>query len=147
MARKPVPIAPYIDKLEQAIGLGATYELAALYAGVSSRTLSRWRSQAEDAKPGTALAELRDRLRQAEGRAAIGWLAKIELAARNGDWRAAAYQLAHRYPEVYGHRVKANLRLEVQQAVQEVAAEVGLDPAQLLREAQQFLREHDAHRH
>ena len=102
MARKFLPIEPYIDKLEQAILLGATYELAARYAGISESTFQRWRAKAATAPDGSPLALLRDRLRQAEGRAAIAWLARIEQAANAGDWRAAAYKLSHRYPEAYG---------------------------------------------
>jgi hypothetical protein len=45
---------------------------------------------------------LRSRLAEAEGRAAIGWLALIEQAAREGNWQAAAWKLERRYPETYG---------------------------------------------
>jgi hypothetical protein len=100
--RKPIPIEPYIDKLEQAILIGATYELAAMYAGISQRTFARWRAQAETAKEGTPLAALRNRLIEAEGRAAIGWLAKIERAANEGNWQAASWKLERRYPEQFG---------------------------------------------
>jgi transposase len=102
MARKPIPIEPYIEKLEQAILIGATYELAAKFAGISHDTFDRWRKAAVTAKPGTPLAELRDRLEQAEGRAAIGWLAKIEKAANEGNWQAASWKLERRYPEQFG---------------------------------------------
>jgi transposase-like protein len=90
-----------VDKLVQAVLVGATYELAAKYAGISKDTFDRWRKQAEHAKPGTPLAELRTRLRQAEGRAAVGWLALVNQAAQV-DWKAASWLLAHRYPELYG---------------------------------------------
>ncbi len=102
MARKPIPVELYIDKLEQAILLGATYELAAMFAGISQKTLYTWRQRAETAPAGTPLAELRERLLQAEGRAAIGWLAKIEKAANEGNWQAASWKLERRYPETYG---------------------------------------------
>jgi len=102
MGRKSLPIEPYIEKLEQAILIGATYELAAKYAGISIATFDKWRKQAETAKEGTPLADLRDRLTQAEGRAAIGWLAKIERAASEGNWQAASWKLERRYPDQYG---------------------------------------------
>jgi hypothetical protein len=141
MGRKPIPIEPYIDKLEQAILIGATYELAAMYAGISDKTFERWRRQAETARPGTPLALLRERLKQAEGRAAITWLAKIEKAASDGDWRAAAWKLEKRWPEVYGRRLQADLTLQIQQVAQEVADEIGIDVALVLREAQAYLLE------
>ena len=142
MARKTIPIAPYLDKLEQALAIGATYELAAQYAGVSPSTFARWRHAAQSAKPGTDLALLRDRLQQAEARAAIGWLAKIEVAASNGDWRAAAWKLSVRWPEAYGHRARADLTLQIQRVAEEVGAELGLDPAEILKEARSYLKEH-----
>jgi hypothetical protein len=139
--RKPLPIEPYIEKLEQAILLGATYELAAMYAGISNRTFATWREKAATAKEGTPLAQLRDRLTQAEGRAAVGWLAHIEKAAREGDFRAAAWKLERRYPEFYGRRLQADLTLQIQKAAQAVADEVGIDVQLVLREAQAYLME------
>jgi len=101
--RRPIPIdAAHIEKLEQAILIGATYELAAMYAGISDKTFQTWRDKSETAAEGTPLAELRDRLRHAEGIAAISWLAKIEKVANEGDWKAAAWKLERRYPETYG---------------------------------------------
>lgn len=102
MSNKPIPIEPYIEKLVQAILIGATYELAAQFAGISYKTFQRWRQRAEHAADGTPLAHLRQRLSEAEGRAAIGWLAKIEKVASEGDWKAAAWKLERRYPEAYG---------------------------------------------
>jgi hypothetical protein len=102
MGRPWIDIAAHIDKLEQAVSVGATYELAALYAGISPATFQRWRARAKTAQDGTALARLRDRLLAAEGRAAITWLARIEQAATDGNWQAAAWKLERRYPEQFG---------------------------------------------
>jgi hypothetical protein len=143
MARKPIPIEPYLDKLTQALAVGATYALAAQYAGISESTFERWRRHAAQAQPGTALAQLRDRVAQAEGQAAMRWLTQIERASQRGDWRSAAYMLEHRYPHIYGPRVKAHLRLDIERIAREVAAEVGIDPALILKEAEALLRDHD----
>jgi hypothetical protein len=43
---------PYIAKLEQAILLGATYDLAAQYAGISGKTFERWRQRSATARAG-----------------------------------------------------------------------------------------------
>jgi hypothetical protein len=101
MGRKALPIAKYIDKIEQAIMVGASYDIAARFAGVSTATFERWRSRMDDAKPGTALAELRERLEAAQARAAVGWLVKVHKAA-DADYRAACWLLAHRFPKEYG---------------------------------------------
>lgn len=106
MRGKKIELTPdHIERLTQAVLIGATYELAARYAGISKDTFDRWRKQAETAKPGTPLAELRERLHQAEGRAATCWLALINQAAVH-DWHAASWLLSHRYPEQYGGGVQ-----------------------------------------
>jgi hypothetical protein len=111
MGRPTIPIEPYIDKLCQALRVGATYELAAKYAGISWRTFLTWRQRAETAKDGTPLALLRDRMAQVEGEAAIGWLAKIELAASEGNWQAAAWKLERRYPDSYSREAVKKVAL------------------------------------
>jgi len=145
MARKPIPVEPYIDKLEQALAIGATYELAAMYAGISVGTFAKWREQAAKAAPETPLGRLRDRLIQAEGRAAIGWLAKIEKAASEGDWHAAAWKMERRYPDQYGRKVQADLSVQIQKVVQAVADEVGIDATLIVQEAKHYLLENGHH--
>ena len=105
MRGKKIDVTPdHIAKLSRAIGIGATYELAAQYAGISKDTFDRWRKAMEAAAEGTPLADLRTRLRQAEAQAAVHWLAMINQAATT-DWRSAAWLLARRYPEAYGSGV------------------------------------------
>jgi hypothetical protein len=94
-----------ITKLEQAILLGATYDLAARYAGIGPSTLRAWRAEAEQARPGTLAHTLLQRLEAAEGKAAIHWLDQIERAALDGNWQAAAWKLERRYPSEYGRHV------------------------------------------
>jgi hypothetical protein len=146
MGRKAIPIEPYMDKLVQAVALGATYEMAAMYAGLGSKTFQRWRQRAATARAGTPLPRLRERLTEAEGRAAIGWLAKIEAAANDGDWRAAAFKLQHRWPEAYGNRARVDLTVEMRRVAEKVGAELGVSADAILAEAHQFLRELDAER-
>ena len=140
MGRRAIPIEPYIDKLVQAVSIGATYEMAALFAGISYKTFERWRMKADAAPEGSALAVLRMRLLEAEGRAAISWLARIEAAAQAGDWHAAKFKLEHRWPQAYGphlHKValtdttgerEATLTLNV---VYEEAIDVTPEPLRL----------------
>jgi len=83
-------------KITDAIRLGSTYHLACLYAGVDDHSLIRWRHRHPDFDAA---------VREAEGAGAIGWLAKIERAANDGEWTAAAWKLERRYPQEYGRRV------------------------------------------
>lgn len=80
-----------------AIAIGATYDLACKYGGVAFETFRRWR---EGNRAFCAAVE------DAEGRAVVGWLAKIEQAASAGAWQAAAWKLERRYPAVYGRSVQ-----------------------------------------
>jgi hypothetical protein len=82
-----------VDKLTQAIRLGATYKLACDYAGIDVSTFHDW----VNTKP-----EFSAAIKDAEGKGALGWLAKIEQAASDGNWQAAAWKLERRYPQMYG---------------------------------------------
>lgn len=101
MAR-PTKLNPETQaKLVQAIQMGATYELAAQYAGITYNSFNNWMKEGESAKSGIYL-ELFQAVKEAEGRAAVGWLVKIEKAASDGSWQAAAWKLERRYPQTYG---------------------------------------------
>jgi len=103
---KPKRTPDAAEKLLAALRLGATYELAAHYAGMSKDTFDRWR--AEDAS-------FAAQVKEAEGAAAVGWLTKIEAAASNGEWTAAAWKLERRYPHQYGRQAitQTNYHIDV----------------------------------
>lgn len=93
-----------ITRITQALSLGACYEHACKFAGISSHTLRNWLSLGQEQQHGH-YRELYDRVQEAEGRAVVGWLAKIEKAANEGTWQAAAWKLERRYPREYGRHV------------------------------------------
>lgn len=93
MARPHKLTDAVIDKLCKALRLGATYDLAARYAGISARVLRLWRIEAEAAAPGSIFQRLIARLEAAEGDAAMRWLKQIDEAARQGNWQASAWRL------------------------------------------------------
>ena len=97
MARQTKYTPERSKRLLDAIRMGATYELACNYAGISPDTFDRWRK---------AHADFAEQVKEAEGAAAVGWLAKIEKAANDGEWQAAAWKLERRYPQMYGRRVQ-----------------------------------------
>ncbi len=96
MARPSKYTPETVKKITDAISMGATYELAAGFAGISYELFRQWREKH---------VAFFDAVKQAEGRAAVGWLAKIEQAANNGQWQAAAWKLERRYPSDYGRTV------------------------------------------
>lgn len=95
MARKSKYEPERVQKILDAIRLGATHELACNYAGVSITTFYEWKS---------TKAEFSEAVKQAEGAGAVKWLERIEAAA-NEQWQAAAWKLERRYPEQYGRQI------------------------------------------
>lgn len=92
-----------IQRLEQAIRMGATYAAACRYAGIGYSTFREWMNAGKRARRGRAR-ELVERIERAEAEAQLGWLARIEQAINAGTWQAAAWKLERRYPEAYGRR-------------------------------------------
>ncbi len=132
MARRSKYEPARVAKIIDAINLGATYELAAGYAGISPDTLTAWKDRYPD---------FSDMLREAEGRAATKWLAKIERAA-DIDWKAAAWKLERRHPTQYGKQsepTNVNVTINMREAAERIAAENGIDPADLIAEAEHIL--------
>jgi hypothetical protein len=94
-----------VQKITQAIELGATYELACGFAGIAPATFYDWMNK----KP-----EFSEAIKTAEGKGAVKWLAKIEAAATDGNWQAAAWKLERRYPTIYGRNVQdVNLNVDL----------------------------------
>jgi len=96
MARKSKFVKPVRDLIVQALRLGATYEIAAEYAGISRSTLYNWMERGQREKTGEYRAFL-DSIKQADAKGAIANLALVETAAKAGDWKAAAWRLERRH--------------------------------------------------
>ena len=84
-----------VAKIVQAIKTGATYELAANFAGIGKTSFYDWL----DKYP-----EFANAVKEAEGAGAIELLARIRKEAAEGTWQAAAWILERRYPEMYGRQ-------------------------------------------
>jgi len=123
MARPTKYTPETVQKITQAIELGATYELACGYAGIHYDTFNEWQKNK---------AEFSDAVKAAEGRAAVKWLAKIEAAAAK-SWQAAAWKLERRYPDKYGRTVQDhNVNVRREDIIQEIAAKYNISPADLI---------------
>lgn len=127
-------------RIVQAIQLGATYEQAANYAGITYQTLRNWLRRAEDEikrveqsnrarirEAERPFIEILEAVKKAEGQAVVGWLAKIERAANGGNWQAAAWKLERRYPEDYGRQVRDVHREGEVETVVKVVKGVSID--------------------
>lgn len=85
------------------VRMGATYELAAKYGGVTYRTLRNWLTRGNE-DPAGEFRDFYEEFNLAEGEAAVQWLAQINKAAAK-SWQAAAWKLERRYPSDYGRTV------------------------------------------
>jgi transposase len=96
MARPTKYTPETAKKIVDAIRVGATFNLACAYGGISEDTFANWRQRYSD---------FADAVKEAEGVAAVKWLAVIDKAAQEGAWQAAAWKLERKYPQQYGRRV------------------------------------------
>lgn len=103
MAR-PTKLTPELQQLiVQALSVGTTHKLACQYAGITETCFYAWLDKGRRSLP--PYAEFAEAVKKTEGRAVVGWLAKIEAAASDGNWQAAAWKLERRYPQDYGKTV------------------------------------------
>jgi hypothetical protein len=89
------------SKIIVAIRKGATYEIACNYACVDYRSFRRWMVRGLEEK-GTEYSQFRQDIKEAEGHTALIWLERIDKAAKDGAWQAAAWKLERRYFSTYG---------------------------------------------
>jgi len=116
------------QRLLQALQAGNTRRAACHYAGISDETFTTW--QRRD------LGFL-EAVKSAEADAERRMLGVIDDAAQSGTWTAAAWWLERRRSEDYGKRERFDI--VVKQQVERYAAARGLDPDELLREAEKIL--------
>lgn len=100
MGRKSKYTPDVVKRITDAIKLGATYELAAGYGGISPALFYQWMKDK---------VEFLEAVKDAEGTGAVGWLARIEQSAQAGQWQAAAWKLERRYPQQYGRTVQEHV--------------------------------------
>lgn len=117
MAGRPSVFTPQaVKRVTDALRLGATYRMAAQYGGVSYDAVNDWMNKgkiaakyAENGDPIPqdleAYYQFHQELQKAEAEAVLGWLAKIEKEANEGNWQAAAWKLERRYPKDYSRNV------------------------------------------
>jgi len=102
MGRPSKATGSNIEKLCQAIRLGATHKLACQAAGVGESTFYAW-MRSDD------FAEFQALIAEAESDAALTHLATLNALTQSGDpaimFKAATWILERRYPEQYGRQI------------------------------------------
>jgi len=97
-------------RILDAFEMGASFDVAGRFAGISARTLHQWNAQGKaDIAAGldTEYAQLANAIEIARGEAGMKYLRNIENAIPK-DWRAAAYKLERMFPEYAKSSVTIN---------------------------------------
>jgi hypothetical protein len=102
-----------MEKLIEALRAGAYRIDACRAAGIHYNTLLAWEKKGEAQEKGE-FSEFLEALRMAEAEAVITNIDVITRAAQDGDWRAAAWFLEHKYPDRWARLEK---RADQDQAV------------------------------
>lgn len=100
------------DKLLFAISKGGSYQICCGFAGVSYSAFKVWMNKGAavailtdeeiDVHPDKCYYDLMKDVEEAESKAALRWLEKVEKAGEV-HWQAAAWKLSKRYPDDYGN--------------------------------------------
>lgn len=121
---RPSKLTPEnVRKILAARKLGLTAWRACALVGVGKSTYHQWLERAEaDRQAGkrTEYVEFADALEHALNEGVTTWLARVEQAAAEGDWRAAKFKLAVTLPDEYTERVRT-----------EVTGAVGAEPVKV----------------
>lgn len=108
MAR-PTKINPEtLEKLKQALSIGATLKMACSFSNIGYSTFFKWRKIAKEAilkkeegkrlsKQEKNLIEFEESIKTAEVQGAIKALARLQKAAQEGEWKVDAWLLERRW--------------------------------------------------
>ena len=96
-----------LQRLNQALSVGAYIEDACIFAGISSRQFRRWRELAEQGVEPYAGRWVE--IQRSESQAVIRNLFNIHNAGNSGSWQASAWILERKYPAKYGRREQISL--------------------------------------
>jgi len=122
---RPTALTPEVrDKVVMALSIGNYRKDAAGFAGVDPRTLHRWLAKGRSDPGGEYGGFARD-VAEAEGRAKIAALGCVQKAARDGDWRAAAWLLERKHPAEFSDKSQLFLIRKTMEQIEIAAEEAG----------------------
>ena len=101
---RPSKLTPEVqEKIVQALHLCSHRKHAAEFAGIEERTFRRWMDRGKNPND-HEYAAFRAAVVEAEAKAKVMAMGCITKAARDGDWRPAAWLVERRAPEHYAPR-------------------------------------------
>lgn len=98
-------------RLIQAVRGGNYLQTSAAFAGISYSTLRRWILKADDPNAPPEYLIFKEELEKARADAEVAALAKIQKAASEGAWQAAAWYLERSRPADWGRRDTSRVEL------------------------------------
>lgn len=116
-----------IRTITAALRGGNSRRVAAEYANISPRTLQRWMKRGREEEVGE-YAELLHSIHQAEATAERVMVAAVMEAAKNGEWRAAAWWLERRDPQNWGRRQRIEVTAEEEEPPMKIVVQIGGKP-------------------
>jgi len=119
-----------VNAILNALKTGCTRRAAAAVGGISATTLYDWMNR--DLAFAVAV-------EKAEGEAEATFTAIVAQASVT-SWQAAAWWLERRKYADYARREKVDMSIDLKQEATKIAAEMGLDPAEVLAEAEAIMR-------
>uniref|UniRef100_A0A6M3JKW8 Putative DNA binding, helix-turn-helix domain containing protein n=1 Tax=viral metagenome TaxID=1070528 RepID=A0A6M3JKW8_9ZZZZ len=119
-----------VEAILNALRTGCTRRAAAAVGGISHTTLYDWMNN----DPTLAAT-----IERAEGEAEATFTAIVARAAPT-SWQASAWWLERRKYQDYGRRDKVEMSIDLRKEAERIAAEMGLDPAEVLAEAEAIMR-------
>ena len=119
MARRTKLNADVQRRIVQAIQSGATYELAAQYAGITRTTLYYWLEKGKEQTKGIYRTFFNE-FKKAEAVCCVGALAVIRKEAQAGTWQAAAWLLERRFPQQYARNQQPAVQLTIDVDAEEI---------------------------
>lgn len=120
---------PRETALLDALRLGNTRRAAHRQVDISDSTFYR---MLEDVA-------FREAVETAEAEAEASYLTAIARAVNAGTWQAAAWWLERRRHEDYAQRTKVEMTIDLQAEAQRIAAADGLDPSEVMAEAERIM--------
>ena len=98
-----------IKELCNAVLHGAYVETAAVLCGISKETFYQWLKEANGPNPSRLCVKLSDSVKKSMAQSQMKDLARIEKAAENGQWQAAAWRLERKFPKEWGRQEKVQV--------------------------------------
>ena len=133
------------DAIIVALSKGYTRKAAAAFGGVTYSTLRDWElrfpefAEALEKAEGIAQNDLIDTIVRASKVGSIVTRPDGSTIEYPGAWQAAAWVLERRWSQEYGRRERLDVTFDPKTLAEKVATEYGLDPSEVLAEAERHL--------